>query len=66
MTVRVRTMDVGAGMGGAVLGMAVLPKETDGVSEGPVAERRCRLRCGYLPRSWVAWSAMAMMSRSDR
>ena len=45
MTVRVRTIDVGAAMGGAVLGMAVLPKETDGIAERKADRRtRCRLR----------------------
>ena len=39
MTVRVRTIDIEAGTGGAVLGMAVLPKETNGFAISAIAEQ---------------------------
>ena len=60
MTVRVRTIDVGAAMGGAVLGMAVLPKETDGMTErradrraeGPAALRLFAAQLGRRGGRW--------------
>jgi hypothetical protein len=40
MTVRVRTIELGTGIGEAVLGMAVLPKETEEMTERSAIAKR--------------------------